>query len=99
MSVRVEAHYHAHDDTIATRRYQTNRAQILESVRDIRNNRLTRRLDWARPVLCIPELDLMQLRAKYPELNSRDPLERTLAWKRFIASSESQPYRVNDGKA
>jgi hypothetical protein len=46
---------------------------------------------WA---LSVPMLEMENLRRKYPALRSRDPMERSRAWLKFIASDESKPYRV-----
>lgn len=45
--------------------------------------------------LSIPEFDYAVLIVRYPELNSKDGVEQTNAWKRFLASPESEPYRVH----
>jgi hypothetical protein len=46
--------------------------------------------------LTIPLMDLYYLKKANPELDSSDAMVRTLAWKKFMASSESDPYRVRD---
>ncbi len=50
--------------------------------------------------LSIPEYDYFILQIRFPELASRDAGVRLAAWKRFIASPLSEPYRVhrNEGK-
>jgi len=45
--------------------------------------------------LSIPLVDYYALRTKYPDLKSTDPLTRTLAWKKFLGSAESLPYKVH----
>lgn len=44
--------------------------------------------------LTIPQEDYYNLLKKYPDLNSRDSLTHSLAWKKFMGSAESVPYRV-----
>jgi hypothetical protein len=53
-----------------------------------------RDLSFGRLALSIPYDDWKALRARYPELGARDVATRSAAWRRFIASSESLPYRV-----
>lgn len=90
-----EFKYQAHEDILYRRLSQPSRGFILE-----RNARLRadpsgiRKLDWGRPALTIPLEDLMHLKLKFPDLNSRDAEIRTRAWKKFLASGESRPYRI-----
>lgn len=51
---------------------------------------------WGRHALQIPEADLAILRSKYPELNCWDKDIRAKAWRKFLASPESRPYRVTE---
>lgn len=44
-------------------------------------------------MLTIPQLDYQRLMKAYPALNSFDTVEQTKAWKRFLRSPESEPYR------
>jgi len=72
-----------------------NRAAKLEHVRQIRDGVLpSRDLPFGRVVLRIPVEDMPILRRLYPDLVSRDPLERTRAWQRFARSHASFPYRT-----
>ncbi len=45
--------------------------------------------------LNIPELHYHRLVKKYPALGSVDSKERTEAWRKFLGTSESDPYRVH----
>jgi hypothetical protein len=51
-------------------------------------------LSFGRLQLRIPLEDLAQLYLLNPELNSPDAQIMTQAWRRFVASPESLPYRV-----
>jgi hypothetical protein len=53
-----------------------------------------RDLSFGRLALTIPAEDHEQLTEKYPDLKSRDAHIRSAAWKKFISSAESEPYRV-----
>lgn len=45
--------------------------------------------------LCIPELELHNLKRRYPDLASPDMQTRVKAWKKYIRSVESKPWRVS----
>ena len=49
--------------------------------------------------LQIPEMAYHLLIRKHPDLGSNDNDIATKAWKKFIASSESKPYRVKKKRA
>jgi len=68
--------------------------RLLDGVRVIRDNRLAKDLRFGRPELEIPVGMLYFLKQKYPELDSKDSQIKTRAWKRFLASPESLPFRV-----
>lgn len=60
--------------------------------------------DWGYVGLCIPELDYYVLLTRNPDLKSKDKETRNKAWRKFMDSPESLPYRpdhrgrkVNDG--
>ena len=55
-----------------------------------------RALEWGKLQLRIPELDLAHLVRKYPDLGANHAHTRRNAWLRFMGSSESDPYRLND---
>lgn len=84
------------DGEIQVGKTQRNRGAILEENKVIRNNGLCRNMEWGAPALRIPEVDYIKLVKKYPDLASRDNLTRSLAWKKFLQSTESTPYRLDD---
>ena len=49
-----------------------------------------------RWMLSIPFEDYLALQVKYPELASPDGQIKTRAYKRFMASPESKPYRLRE---
>ena len=53
-----------------------------------------RDLSFGRQVLAIPELDHYHLLRKYPDLASHDAEIKQAALAKFMASSESAPYKV-----
>ena len=80
---------------LVRRQHQPNHGQILQFNRELQKNvGAVRDLSFAGWTLQIPENDLYELWKKYPELNSPNGDERTLAWKAFIRSSEADPYRI-----
>lgn len=56
--------------------------------------------DFGYLALSIPEFDYYVLQQRFPDLKSPDHEIRLKAWKKFIASPLSEPYRVNrnDGR-
>jgi len=87
--------FDAHDGTLNRRLIQNNRLQILEQNRALRNEGV-KDMSFMRWALSIPEVDFMNLVRKYPDLQSRDANSKTRAWRRFISSAESVPYRMHD---
>jgi hypothetical protein len=84
-------------DGIHGRLIQPTRDLVLQRNQELRKNPdALRKLEAMAWALSIPEVDYYHLRNKYPELKSPDALVRSLAWKAFIASAESVPYRVRD---
>ena len=72
----------------------------LERVRELRNRTRgaePRKLDFGYLAFSIPEFDYFTLQHRFPELASRDHIERRNAWLRFQRSELSEPYRVNSG--
>ncbi len=51
-------------------------------------------IGFGRAILQVPQLDLQRLWRKYPDLNCLDADIKTKAWLKFAASSESEPYRL-----
>jgi hypothetical protein len=77
--------------------FQPNRNEILENNLRLRNEpdaiEHKESMGWE---LSIPEVDFYHLIDIYPDLNSSDKDTRERAWKRFLGSSEADPYRVRD---
>ena len=45
--------------------------------------------------LCIPELELANIKRRFPDLTSPDMQIRVKAWKKYIRMAESKPWRVS----
>jgi len=73
---------------------QPGRNALLGGIQTLRQDRLAKGFRWGRPELEIPAIDLHFLTKANPDLASRDATTKTKAWKKFIASPESLPYRV-----
>lgn len=72
-----------------------SRKMILERNLRLRNEPgALRHLDHMGLELTIPEEDYYNLIKKYPDLNSKDHLTQSLAWKKFMGTAEAVPYRV-----
>ena len=78
---------------------QPNRKQVLEQVEYRRNHpESMRELDFGVAALTIPQLDFQRLCKIYPDLICPDGHTQTVAWRKFMASSESEPYRNYAGR-
>lgn len=79
-----------------------NRPQILRLNELMRNEVLNNDLGDGNGYLAlqIPEPDMRVLEIRFPELISPDHEIKLKAWQKFMASPESEPYKVrrNDGK-
>ena len=74
---------------------QPSRAAILNDNAEIRRNPLAlRKLDAMQWALQIPTDDYDKLLGCNPDLTHTDAETRNAAWKAFIKSPESLPYRV-----
>lgn len=69
-------------------------AEILDHNREIMAAGGYRSTGHGMTELCIPELELIKLKRRYPDLASQDKDIRVKAWKRFIGSTEAKPWRV-----
>ena len=79
------------------RRMQQETKPILEHNSEVRKNpNALRSLEWGALALNIPELHYWRLVKKYPDLKSVHGPTKTAAWKKFLNSSESDPYRYHD---
>ena len=65
---------------------------------EIRKHKLRnlKSMQWA---LCIPPADYKALMIVLPELHCDDAMTRDKAWRAFIASDLSKPYRVLEQKS
>lgn len=71
------------------------RTAILERNQDLqRNPGALNDLSFGRWALSIPELDHYYLVKKYPDLQSHDKTVKAAALAKFMASTESAPYKV-----
>jgi hypothetical protein len=76
---------------------KTIRKTVLDRNAALRNEpEALRHLDAMGWELSIPFEDYYNLQMKYPDLKSKDAQIRTLAWSRFMNTSEAIPYRVRD---
>ena len=91
-----EFKYVPHEDKLYSRLVMSTdiRKARLENNKRMQIERPTRDLDWARWTLSIPQLDWHYLKLKYPDLASTDKHTRETAMAKFMASSESAPYKV-----
>jgi hypothetical protein len=80
----------------ATHTGNASRDAGLDMLKELRLNGGAPHQDWGSVVLSIPPLDFVVITARYPELASLDHEINHKAWGRFLASSESKPYRVRD---
>lgn len=87
--------YEPHTGHLAGFVKDPNRGKVLEQNKQLRREGL-KDLSFGRWALSIPEIDYKKLVLANPALRSQDQVERTLAWKSFMASPESVPYRVNE---
>ncbi len=78
---------------IVRENYQPTREAVLEGIKQRRNAGVMIDAPFGRCMLTIPQLDYQRLMKAYPALNSLDTAEQTKAWKRFLRSAESEPYR------
>lgn len=84
-------------DGLTVFREQPLRPLILDTVAELRKcEPMADREGLGRWALSIPQLDWLELRGKYPELASHDPVIKSRAYARFINSPESLPYRVRE---
>lgn len=91
-----EFRYVPHEDKLYSRLVMSTdiRQARLEANKRMQIEQPTRDLDWARWAMSIPQLDWHYLCKKYPDLASTDKQIREKALAKFMASSESAPYKV-----
>jgi len=71
---------------------------IIEHNREVMAAGGSRTASFGKVELSIPELELRNLKKRYPDLAAPDMQIRVRAWKRFIRSAESKPWRVSQRK-
>jgi hypothetical protein len=81
-------------DQVVSNWLQPGRRTLLSNVAEVRDNRLAKEMEWGRAELEIPVMDLHFLKKANPDLDSKDATIKTAAWKKFLASPESLPYRT-----
>ena len=79
---------------IVRENYQPTRKAVLAATKYRRDHPgIMKDAGFGRCMLTIPQLDYQRLMKAYPALNSHDSVEQTKAWKRFLRSAASEPYR------
>jgi len=84
------------DGKLLSHTYDPNYVNAMEYLKKVRSSADVQDMSFGRWKLSIPELALLKLERKYPELASDDHQIQTAAWKKFINSSEARPYMVKD---
>jgi hypothetical protein len=78
---------------------QPGRDALLGMVADTRREHpIADREGLGRWAVSVPFEDWLGLIRKYPDLQAPDAQIKTRAWLRFIASDESNPYRMREGR-
>ncbi len=88
--------YELTDSALTVTKCDASAAAVLENNQHRRLSGVVPKSSWCEHALSIPPGHLQRLYAKYPELKCWDTEVRSRAWKKFMASSESKPYRVTD---
>ncbi len=70
-------------------------ADILQHNREVMLRGGSRTGSFGKVELCIPVLELENLKRRNPELASQDKEIRLKAWKRFIKTTEAKPWKVS----
>lgn len=70
--------------------------RILEGLKEVRDRGLTRGLSFGVTELEIPVGMLYFLKRRFPDLDSPDSMIKTAAWKKFLASPMSKPFRTRN---
>ena len=75
---------------------QPGRNDLMNTLAEMRkaDPSILRKMESMGWELSIPFEDYHQLVKKYPDLKAPHALTRTLAWKKFMGSAESAPYKV-----
>jgi len=70
-------------------------APILDHNREVVAQGGSRAMSFGKVELCIPELELYNLKQRFPDLASLDRDIRLKAWKQYLRLAESRPWRVS----
>jgi len=68
----------------------------LDKQMDMAKDEIVKDLSFGRLALQIPEDHYEVLTMLYPDLQNRDATVKTLAWKAFMDTETSLPYKVNN---
>ena len=68
---------------------------ILDHNREVMAQGGSRTTSFGKFELCIPSLELANIKKRFPDLEAPDMQIRVRAWKKYIASAESKPWRVS----
>lgn len=80
-----------------SRLFQSDRAQILKTVQRYRlDHRIRDHEAFGRWCLSIPQVDYARIVSERPDLAAPDFETRQRAWRLFLASDDSAPYRVRE---
>ena len=84
---------------LVQRNYQPSRSAVLAEVKARRDNPGSmRKLEFGVCALTVPQLDFKRLCKMFPDLIAPDGHTQTVAWRKFMASSLSEPYRNYSGR-
>ncbi len=73
-------------------------APILDHNNEVMAQGGSRTGSFGKVELCIPELELYNLKKRYPDLESKDKEIRVKAWKKYIATAEARPWKVSQNR-
>ena len=78
-----------------TRHDMQDCAPILDHNRKIMAQGCSRTTSFGKVELCIPELELYNIKARFPDMASPDRDIKLKAWKKYLRMAESKPWRVS----
>lgn len=73
-------------------------ADILKHNQEVMDRGGSRTGSFGKVELCIPELELRNLKRRYPDLASKDREIKVKAWKKFLGTAEAKPWKVSQPK-
>ena len=68
---------------------------ILDHNKEVMAGGGSRTASFGKVELCIPELELANIKKRFPDLIAPDMEIRVRAWKKYLALAESKPWRVS----